>query len=568
MDPSITAKLARRSELNHEAMVVFAVAVSALVGLVLLFHLTWPLGARQTKFARGLAPAIFVALKIRSILLAKFPGLPSVGHLFIVMPFLGINFIVAFIKFDNNNMPLLSNVASRTGWMTIANTFVVIFLSLKNTPLAILTLWSYERINIFHRLAGYTAISFLIIHACSYAMVFGNLHLLSRLTEPCDLFGTIAGFCFLLVGIAGAVIRRWWYELFYYLHIGLWMLGIIMVGLHQPEPSKKVIFVTCTVAGVWILDRLIRLCRVVVNGTNNAVTLFPLSHGGTRLLFTKSPAGVLLGNHVLVWIPAIRAFQTHPFTIVATEPLELVVSAKNGFTRYLHDYALQYPGASLNCALDGPYGKYPNIEKYDKTVLVAGGSGASFTIGATMKLLTGIRDERKSIVFIWIMSHQSFLTWFVDHLNIMRNDNRLSIQIYVTQQLDVRILDSKDTLSSESSLQSNEIGNFEKPEVFRSIAPTSQPETDLEKKMLHSPIDPPVSPSGTMEAPSEFPIMYNKPDVSKLIKSEIDSMTPKMSVLIMSCGPQSLTAAVRNATAENIRADGPMVGLYCEQFGW
>ncbi|KAH6899786.1 ferric reductase NAD binding domain-containing protein [Thelonectria olida] len=571
-DPNFAAKLARRSELNHEAMLLFAAAMSALFGIVLLFHLPRTVGAGKTKFGRWLAPAVFISRKIRNVLLVKFPGVPSVGHLFVVIPYVGINIVITFVKFDNNNLPLLSNVASRTGWMTMANTLIVILLSLKNTPLAVLSEWSYERLNIFHRISGFATVVFVIVHACSYTAVFGNQNFLVRLTEPAEIYGIVAGLCFLFLGVTGAVVRKWWYELFYYLHIVFWMLGIIMVGLHQPEPAKKVLFLTCAAAGFWVLDRLIRVGRLVVNGTNNSVTVIPLPRGGTRLVFSKCLPGDALGKHAFLWIPKIRALQTHPFTIAATDPLELVVSAKNGFTRALHEYATHHPGANLKCSLDGPYGSFPNPKSYDKVILVAGGSGASFTIGAALRMLRNMGEDKKSFTFIWMVQHPSCIAWFSEHLNVLKNDPRITIHIYVTRQSDMQILDKNLTHTSTSSPSGNTFFaafDSEKAHVSKLVIPP--PRTDLEKDMEKdtlSPVESPISPTDTIEQLTDFPITYHRPDVSALIKTQVEGSEPDESLLIMGCGPQRLMTAVRNATAENVRADGPGIELHCEQFGW
>lgn len=48
--------------------------------------------------------------------------------------------------------------------MTAANLVFVIFLSLKNTPLAILTAYSYEKLNFFHQVAGYSLIACTMSH--------------------------------------------------------------------------------------------------------------------------------------------------------------------------------------------------------------------------------------------------------------------------------------------------------------------------------------------------------------------------------------------------------------------
>ncbi|KAF7540943.1 hypothetical protein G7Z17_g12064 [Cylindrodendrum hubeiense] len=453
--------------------------------------------------------------------------------------------------------------------MAIANTLIVITLALKNTPLAVIAPWSHERLNILHRVAGFATVIFVIIHACSYTAVFGLQGRLSRLTELDEIFGIIAGFSFLCVAFAGAVVRNWWYELFYYLHIVFWMLGIVMVGLHQPEPSKKILFLTCTAAGIWTLDRFIRLIRLAINSANNTVTLTPLPHGGTRLLFAKPPYGAALANHSFLWIPSIRALEAHPFTIVATNPFEFVVAAHDGFTRALHNYAVHNPGASLRASVEGPYGKFPNPRDHDKVILIAGGSGASFTVGVALSMLEQNSGNEKSIMFIWMIKHQTYLAWFSEHLEILKSDPRVSIHIYVTRPSTSEIL-SKNTPSTSDSFSrsTSTTSDPEKAPVARLIIPLPMPTTDDEKKGFSSPIESPVSPLDAADPIDDFSIVYRRPDITTLIKAGIEGVPSNQRVLVMSCGPQTLTTTVRNATADCVQPDGPGVELHCEQFRW
>jgi hypothetical protein len=119
-------------------------------------------------------------------------------------------------------------------------------------------------------------------------------------------------------------------------------------------------------------------------------------------VFKKVPARAVPGKHFYVWIPSIRMFEMHPFTIVGTQPLEFIIKSQNGFTRDLHKFALKHPGAALRASLDGPYGTFPDPMEYDKIVLIAGGGGASFTFGLIVNLLEKMKEgSKKSIDFIW-----------------------------------------------------------------------------------------------------------------------------------------------------------------------
>ena len=97
--------------------------------------------------------------------------------------------------------------------------------------------------------------------------------------------------------------------------------------------------------------------------------------------------------------------ESHPFTIVsATETsLELVIAAYDGFTDDLHQYALKNPGAVLRASVDGPYGATPNFVKTaDKVILIAGGSGASFTFGVALDMIKKLSESSQTTIdFVW-----------------------------------------------------------------------------------------------------------------------------------------------------------------------
>lgn len=278
----------------------------------------------------------------------------------------------------------------------------MVFLALKNTPLAFLTAYSYERLNCLHQIAGYTMFSFMAMHAVSYTVYFFGKNLVHLLVEKEQIAGIIAGFAFLSVTLSAIVLRRIWYELFYVVHLMFVIVGIVCVCFHRPDFTEKIIIIMLLTASMWVTDRLIRVGRALYYVSNNAATLYPLPNGGTRVIMKKVPTRAVPGKHFFVWIPAIRKFEMHPFTIVGTQPLQFIINSHNGFTRDLHKFAQAHPGARLPASVDGPYGTFPDPMEYDKIVLIAGGSGASFTFGLAVNLLERMTEtSNKSIVFIW-----------------------------------------------------------------------------------------------------------------------------------------------------------------------
>lgn len=287
--------------------------------------------------------------------------------------------------------------------MLVANFCIVVFLALKNTPLAILSAYSYERLNGLHQIAGHTTFVYLVLHASMYTNYFFTSGYLEILQEDVVKAGYVAGFAFLGLAFSGAIVRQFSYEVFLVIHVACFIIGLIAAAFHQPDLAVNgLLIMLAIIAGIWGADRLVRGARMLFYSFNNYATLEPLPNGGTRIILTKKPYAAVPGKHCFVWIPAIRKFESHPFTIAATEPMEFVVNAYDGFTRDLHKRAVANPGVKLRVSVDGPYGTFPDPMTFDKVVLIAGGSGATFTFGLATNMLERMGPEaRKSIVLIW-----------------------------------------------------------------------------------------------------------------------------------------------------------------------
>lgn len=288
--------------------------------------------------------------------------------------------------------------------MLAGNLCVVVFLALKNTPLAILSAYSYERLNGLHQIAGYTTFIHLVLHASMYSHYFISDGRASFLQTDTIVAGIVAGFAFLGVVLSATVVRRISYEAFYVMHIVFFMTALVAAALHQRDLAENGILVMfAVIAGMWGADRLVRGARMLSRAVNNYAVLEPLPDGGTKITLSKPPAGAVAGKHCFVWIPRIRLLESHPFTIASTSAgLEFVVNAYDGFTRDLHRYAAENPGARLMASCDGPYGTFPEPMAFDKVVLIAGGSGATFTFGLAVNMLEKMgSDSTKDIVFIW-----------------------------------------------------------------------------------------------------------------------------------------------------------------------
>ena len=513
---------------------------------------------------------------------------------------------------------LLTKVSSR---IALGNMALVVFLALKNTPLAFLTAYSYERLNCLHHVAGYTMFAAAVIHAATYTAFFNSQgRLPSIYAEEQNIAGIVAGFALVSVIFSAVFLRRIWYEVFYVTHIASWIMLVVAVGFHQPEFANHALIVTVLAGSMWGLDRIIRAFRVLYYSANNEATLHPLPDGGTKIVLKKAPVGAKPGKHCFVWIPAIRKFETHPFTIHRSSPVEFTAKARNGFTSDLHKYALEHPGASVKASVDGPYGTFPDPMEFDKIVLIAGGGGATFTFGLAVNILERMdEDAPKNVVFIWaVKKHgkrtwlRSFtfvlvpgltcytvsenLSWFREQLDVLRTHAHsplVNVSLYVTR--------------ASSSISDSPSGNESSDNATRSDSssegaespPLSPVGADLEKDAIQIPsssarrwpsaaedalekemggtIETRVGKSGKDDMTStatvprtyfEHAIKSGRPDAASLIRDAVKTTPRNQRVLVAACGPDGLMRIVRDTTAKLIVGDGPAVELHCEQFGW
>ncbi len=228
-------------------------------------------------------------------------------------------------------------------------------------------------------------------------------NLVSSLQIP----GIVASIAMIAITITSLTLRKRYYELFYFFHLILAIIILVTVYHHRPNISTRTCIIIIFSAGIFFLDRAIRGAKLVYFARKTLATVEPLANGGTRV--TLNPFSLPLakpGMHASLWINKIKKAQGHPFTIVSVDPvLEFVVSAQSGFTKSLYTYALENPGKSLSATVDGPYGTVPNLERYERVVLIAGGSGGSWTVAVAIEALRRGLKPGATMEFVWVVRY-------------------------------------------------------------------------------------------------------------------------------------------------------------------
>ncbi|CAI7633256.1 unnamed protein product [Penicillium manginii] len=546
------AKVLRQSN-NEWSNKYFAIAMGSIMVLFAIHH--WLEVMEIRGFPRQKS---FLARKIRLIrglFSGSYKGL-HIGRSALYTIYWAVNLILALTNVDLTNM---NYVAKRFGWIAVANLVLLVFLALKNTPLAPLTAKSYEKLRPLHKVAGYTCIFTSCLHGIVYLAAWADSGELDSMQEVKNFAGAIAGLAMVLIGLSTITyLMRGYYELFYMFHIILFILIMITVGMHRPKFSSSTVIIVIFTACLWVSDRLIRTAKICWNFFGNSASITALPDNAIRVRLNRR-INSTPGSHAFLWVPAIRWFESHPFTLLSSNPSEFVIRVYDGFTRDLYNAAQTSPGRVFRCSVDGPYGQVPNFQRFDKVILVSGGSGASFTFAIALDLIEKSDTTVKTIDFIWAVRQQENLSWYSQELKRLQNHPSVNLFIYVTRQ-------STSDSSGTSSLNIQDLSEKSPAETTGAPMESSTSESEVRDIEKGGP--------QYMNSDDEFSpdkICSGRPDLNSLIAGSVATVSNKSSddrIIVGVCGPIAMTNATRQAVSSIARQDGPSITQYTEEFEW
>ncbi|KAG7391010.1 hypothetical protein PHYPSEUDO_006145 [Phytophthora pseudosyringae] len=296
------------------------------------------------------------------------------GELLVMLIFVAAVVVLIALLNDEDNFVVSGQVSL----------LILMFLIL---PVARLPVWSvlfgssFERIVKFHRWLGVIMTVAVIVHVVQASKVV-DLTLNEKYGEVTPLPGFVAFICFVaMLFLSIEFIRRMFFEVFYFTHRVLSIVGFVFTILHSP---KFIGLALCVPLGLYALGLLYRWSSAFTGSYKALATVHSGSNSTTLILEPTVKTGKMAmnvnpGSYFLVRLPAISATQWHPFSSVVTpdgKSLGFTVKAmgKGSFTRKLLEKAgTQY---ELTANLCGPFGKMSlNVDRYDAVVLVAGGVG-------------------------------------------------------------------------------------------------------------------------------------------------------------------------------------------------
>ncbi|CAI7584936.1 unnamed protein product [Penicillium glandicola] len=540
------AKALRLSN-NEWSNKYFAISIGAIMVMFTIYH--WSSVIHFYYGRRKSHPTLTRKYRqARCFLASSTMGLRTDRSLLYII-YWAINLILALTNVEITETAM---VAKRFGWISVANLVLLVFLALKNTPLAPLTATSYEKLRPLHKVAGYTCMFTSVMHGTVYLSAWSVSGDLAEMQDSQNFSGAIAGFAMVIIGFSTITyFMRGYYELFYMLHISMFILIMITVGMHRPKFTTSTVIIVIFTASLWTLDRIIRGAKIVWNFFGNSLTITALPNDALRVKLSRRMHSTP-GSHAFLWVPAIRWIESHPFTLLSSNPSEFVIRVYDGFTRDLYKAAVESPGRSLRCSVDGAYGQVPNFKVFDKVVLVAGGSGASFTFAIALDLIGASNKEVKSIDFIWVVRHRETLEWYAQELKQLQSHPEVKVLIHVTRHADLSATSSSTSpgSSSEKVSERNDIIQTENSLAFS----TNDPEKGVEELSTNN------------IASSVNNIVLGRPHISNLISAAAaGSDKSDDRIIVGACGPSELLSTTRKAVNNESHNDGPSITLYTER---
>ncbi|KAF4619569.1 hypothetical protein D9613_005357 [Agrocybe pediades] len=437
---------------------------------------------------------------------------------------------------------------------------LIVALAGKNNVLSWLTGVSHEKLNVLHRAAARTNFVFVWIHALTrYVSVLPPQF---DFTHDWMRSGAV-GLASLTIAVILSLqpIRHVAFEFFLVTHIVLVFIYIVAGYYHAREQHMG--FYIWPALLIWGFDRALRLGRLVWNNK-----MWSPAHPGDALVELLSEDTIRLtlrrriswtpGQHAYVILPSVSKlpFEAHPFTIASIpetcgeskeRDVVFIVRGRSGFTQRLRDQATKSHGSRVPAFLDGPYGCPPDLRRFSTCVLIAGGSGISYTLPLLLNLVRlnalGENSAVKRIVFVWAVRDAAHIEWISKTLMqaLGRATPTLNVEprIYITGNKypipEVPSLPMQRASTSSSSIEKGEISHAELP-LYSAL------------KLIHG-----------------------RPSMKKLLSEEIASALGPVSVGV--AGPSNMSESVRKALSTDMAGPSAVlkgsqpVTLHVETFG-
>ena len=506
--------------------------------------------------------------------------LPPLGGITIMLGYMVLIVVCTLYAFNTNDILQWEDIGYRAGFIAVAQLPLIVLIAGKRNIIGSLTGVGYERLTWLHRWVARTLFLTVLIHAGFWLSEWGKYdYIMVKIQEdPITQKGIAAGAILLWLMVSSvAPIRGLSYEFFVVQHVISWLGFIATIYLHVPAENQKWVWMPLA---IWAFDRVAR--AVLVTYANLSLfhknssgvlscraTFEPLDENHTRITINNPPVTWKAGQHMFLACHVVAPLSSHPFTIASLPEdgkMEFIVRAKKGATKRFFKYAVKaYPSlptsvspkkAGRSVLIDGPYARVRPLRQFDSLVLVAGSTGATFTMPLLRDVVQqwmGIGSSQRfsleppagavtrHIRFIWVVKKTSSINWFSSQLdNVVKNvetlrnqghDIAVDISIYVTSDEGLTSSQSSITgvLNTQSAAQASP--EYDEKDVITQRLSSASSSISFEKQ--NQVVDTRIS------------IISGRPEVSNIIRKTAELALGEMAVVV--CGPPGLVQCTRNA---------------------
>ncbi|KAL8808512.1 MAG: hypothetical protein Q9182_000063 [Xanthomendoza sp. 2 TL-2023] len=393
---------------------------------------------------------------------------PTLGRTSTVLAELVLVLVLCFYKLNPNDQWQWEDIGYRTGYIATAQLPLIVLLAGKRNIIAFFTGTSYERLNWLHRWVARILFLNVTIHMGFWFVGWARYDYIKvkLTTDPITQRG-FAAWCLLLWIVLSSLApaRRWNYEFFVIQHIITFVGFFAAVYLHLPTEVKVWVWLSL---GFFLLDRLLRALVILLinvslwNRRARASKVVgswgafeSLNGGTTKITVENPPFHWKAGQHVFLSCHGLAPLQAHPFTIAsipADKKLIFLVKSKSGSTKQFlrHAENMQGPPSTSEdvrrrhkrtVILEGPYGRIRPLQQFDSVFLIAGSSGATFTVPLMRDVVSNWMEQApgrggasstsafkymgvvtRYIRFLWVIKSRSQYPWFASQLETVKAD--------------------------------------------------------------------------------------------------------------------------------------------------
>ncbi|KAL8802958.1 MAG: hypothetical protein Q9200_006402 [Gallowayella weberi] len=393
---------------------------------------------------------------------------PTLGRVSTVLAELVLVLLLCFYRLNPNDQWQWEDIGYRTGYIAAAQLPLVVLLAGKRNIIAFFTGTSYEHLNWLHRWVSRILFLNVTIHMAFWFVGWARYDYIKvkLTTDPITQRG-FAAWCILLWIVLSSLApaRRWNYEFFVVQHIITFVGFFAAVYLHLPTEVKVWVWLSL---GFFLLDRLLRaLVTLLINVSfwnrrtkaskvvGSCATFEPLNGGTTKITVENPSFHWKAGQHVFLSCHGLAPLQAHPFTIAsipADKKLDFLVKSKSGSTKQFLRHAENMQGLQQTSGdvrqrhqrtviLEGPYGRIRPLRQFDSVFLIAGSSGATFTVPLMRDIVSNWMEQpprrggasstsafkykgaaTRYIRFVWVIKSRSQYVWFASQLETVKAD--------------------------------------------------------------------------------------------------------------------------------------------------